>query len=210
MLYLILLLILIVFGRFAFPIFAFQLTEGYTHTKDLKKYFFRLLIFAIISQIPFTLFLLKFTDTFALNIFFQLLFGLLFMAIYDKVNKPLGIFSGIVFAVLAQLLHFDYGWYGIAIIMIFYLFKNHKALMVSFFIITSIIKYVVPLISFSLLNIINILFTMNMYSLLCVFTCLSIIFILFYNGKKGKDLKYFLYVFYPAHLLILYLLDLVI
>lgn len=38
-----------VLGRIAFPIFAFQLTEGYIHTKNLKKYFKRLIIFAIIS-----------------------------------------------------------------------------------------------------------------------------------------------------------------
>ena len=40
-------------GRLAFPIFAFQITEGYSHTKDLKKYFLRLGIFALISQIPY-------------------------------------------------------------------------------------------------------------------------------------------------------------
>ena len=40
-------------GRLAFPIFAFQLTEGYSYTKNLKKYFLRLFIFAIISQIPY-------------------------------------------------------------------------------------------------------------------------------------------------------------
>jgi len=43
-------------GRIAFPIFAFQISEGYSHTKDLKKYFLRLFIFAIISQVPFMLF----------------------------------------------------------------------------------------------------------------------------------------------------------
>ena len=43
-------------GRFAFPIFAFQLTIGYINTKDLKKYLIRLLSFAFISQIPVTLF----------------------------------------------------------------------------------------------------------------------------------------------------------
>ena len=44
-------------GRFAFPIFAYQITEGYIHTSNLKKYFLRLLVFALISQIPFMLFL---------------------------------------------------------------------------------------------------------------------------------------------------------
>ena len=40
-----------VIGRIAFPIFAFQISEGYIHTKNIKKYIARLLIFAIISQI---------------------------------------------------------------------------------------------------------------------------------------------------------------
>ena len=43
-------------GRIAFPIFAFQITEGYLHTKNLRKYFLRLFLFALISQIPFALF----------------------------------------------------------------------------------------------------------------------------------------------------------
>ena len=38
-------------GRLAFPIFAFLITEGYIHTSNIKKYFFRLLVFAIISQL---------------------------------------------------------------------------------------------------------------------------------------------------------------
>ena len=39
-------------GRLAFPIFAFQISEGYIHTKNLKRYFLRLFLFAIISQAP--------------------------------------------------------------------------------------------------------------------------------------------------------------
>lgn len=40
-------------GRMAFPIFAFQLSEGYIHTKNIKRYLLRIFVFAIISQIPF-------------------------------------------------------------------------------------------------------------------------------------------------------------
>ena len=60
-------------GRIAFPIFAFQITEGYTHTKNLKKYFLRLFIFALLSQIPFWLFESTFTSNFTLNIFFYII-----------------------------------------------------------------------------------------------------------------------------------------
>ena len=61
-----------VIGRIAFPIFAFLISEGYAHTKNLKKYFFRLFLFALISQIPFMLFFSTYKDGFAFNIFFTL------------------------------------------------------------------------------------------------------------------------------------------
>ena len=49
-------------GRIAFPIFAFQISEGFIHTKNVKKYMLRLLLFAFISQIPFQLFHFKFVN----------------------------------------------------------------------------------------------------------------------------------------------------
>lgn len=42
-------------GRISFPIFAFMIVEGYFHTKNLKRYVCRLLLFAVISEIPFNL-----------------------------------------------------------------------------------------------------------------------------------------------------------
>ena len=66
-----------VIGRLAFPIFAFCITEGYAHTSNLKKYFFRLLLFAIISQVPYMLFLSIFSDSLMnWNILFTLVLGL--------------------------------------------------------------------------------------------------------------------------------------
>ena len=106
-------------GRLAFPIFAFLITEGYIHTSNLKKYFLRLLIFAVISQIPF---MLLFPNSFTLNILFTLALGLLAITVYNKLNnKSLGFIFVILCAVLSHFLHFDYGWFGIAIIFIFYI-----------------------------------------------------------------------------------------
>lgn len=76
-------------GRIAFPIFAFQISEGFIHTKSIKKYFLRLGIFALISQIPFWLFAHKFlgTNDLSLNVFFTLFLGLLGIYLYDYIVK---------------------------------------------------------------------------------------------------------------------------
>ena len=74
-------------GRFAFPLFAFIITEGYVHTKDLRKYYKRLIIFAIISQIPFMLFRTLVGEYLMLNVIFTLLLGLISITVYDKIEK---------------------------------------------------------------------------------------------------------------------------
>lgn len=186
-----------VIGRLAFPIFAFQITEGYIHTKSLKKYFIRLIIFAIISQLPFMLFSNTFGASFSLNIFFTLSLGLLAIYLYNKIsNKFLGVFFGILISIIASLLHTDYGAFGVLIIMIFYIFKDKKVLMTTAYTFICILYFLDKLIltNFSIICI-----------LLLVATILSIIFILLYNGKQGKKFKYFFYIYYPLHLLLLYL-----
>lgn len=184
-------------GRLAFPIFAFQLTEGYLHTKNLKKYLLRLFLFALISQIPYMLFLSTFSDGFSLNIFFTLLLGILAITCYEKIkSKYLGILGVILCAVIAQISNCDYGWFGIAIIFIFYLLKNRKIAMNLAFIFLTAINYIYQYIITSYVS----------YLLIIPFFCLALIPINLYNGKKGKDMKYLLYIFYPLHLILLYLL----
>ena len=183
-------------GRIAFPIFAFQISEGYTHTKNLKKYFSRLFIFALISQIPFMLFSKLISEEFGLNIFFTLLLGLLAIYIYDKSkHKIIGFFSVILIALISRFTHCDYGAYGITIIFIFHIFKNNFPLATVSFIIATVIKYLIPIIKYG--------FHIE-YIYLLIGTIAPIFFIVLYNGKKGKDTKYFLYLFYPIHLLLLF------
>lgn len=184
-------------GRLAFPIFAFSITEGYIHTKNLKKYFIRLLIFALISQMPYMIFIKTFTNSFTLNILFTLVLGLFAITVYDKSkNKLLGILSITVCATLAHFLHFDYGWFGIAIIFIFYIFKKQKIYMNLLFFLATFINYFYSYITTF----------RKEYLFIILFCCLSLIPINLYNGEKGKNIKYFLYIFYPLHLILLYLL----
>lgn len=183
-------------GRLAFPIFAFQISEGYLHTKNLKKYFLRLFLFALISQIPFMLYEKIITDKFSLNVFFTLFLGLTSIFIYDKCKyKFLGILAGIAIGLIAQLLHCDYGFFGISIILIFYIFKNNFINASIFFTLATAIRYSIPIIKYGF-------YPVFIYLFLC--TCIPLIFIAGYNGKKGKDTKYLLYFFYPIHLLLIY------
>ena len=187
-------------GRFAFPIFAFQAAVGYSNTKDFKKYIFRLLIFAIISQAPFMLFTSTYDNNFSLNIFFTLLLGVCTLYIYDKCNKKiLGIIAVIIISVIAELIKVDYGAFGILTIFIFYLFKDKKLLMVFYFIPLCFFKYV-P-------DIAKAPFLYKTYLQLATATALPITFILLYNKKQGPKLKYFFYLFYPVHLLVLWLIN---
>lgn len=194
-------------GRLAFPIFAFQITEGYTHTKDLKKYFFRLIMFAFISQIPFMLFV-SFVENhsvfhnISLNIFFTLLLGLLAIFFYDKMKyKILGLVIAGSLAIIGEFLNVDYGYWGVLVVFFFYVFRNSKIMSTLSFLILILIKYI-PIFIKTSYN--------NTYILIALFTFLSIIPILLYNKKQGKKLKYFLYLFYPIHLLLFYCLTLII
>ena len=184
-------------GRISFPIFAFQISEGYIHTKSLKKYFLRLFLFALISQIPFMLFHSIISDTFCLNIFFTLLLGLLNIYIYDKCKyKIIGILSCILLALIAQFSNCDYGAYGVAIILIFYIFKNNVVNFTIFFMLATLIRYSVPCIKYGIFP--------KEYLYLFICTIIPSLFFAAYNGKKGKDTKYLLYLFYPIHLILLY------
>lgn len=202
------------FGRLAFPIFAFQISEGYKYTKSLNKYLSRLFIFALISQIPFMFFVFgvyyrlpidqfvpNLQNYFSLNIFFTLFLGLLSIIAYDKSkNKLIGFIAVALLCALGQLLKVDYGYWGVLLIFVFYFFKDNKILTAVVFFSMCILKYI-P-------NLIQNQFNINVL-IACLSTFSAIIPILLYNGKLGPKTKRLLYVFYPAHLILLYFATLI-
>lgn len=191
-------------GRLAFPIFAFQISEGYVHTRNVKKYLLRLLIFACISQIPFMLFHSIINSSFGLNVIFTLLFGLISIIIYDKYNKVLGIAVAIFLATIAQILNCDYGFYGVAITFLFYAFGKNKITLSVSFIISTILYYAYYILEYLDYGIAVLKIAFNFYLPYALCTIASIVFIILYNKKKGPNTRYLLYLFYPLHMLLVY------
>ncbi len=179
-------------GRLAFPIFCFLLVEGFLHTRDVRKYEIRLLLFGLISEVPFDLavFGTWFYPGYQ-NVFFTLFIGLWVLdwhrdAIGQPVKQSVVILAG---CGAAALLKCDYNVVGIIMILFFYVFHDNKKLQTIFGGILAAIE-----------------------SLACFGAgMLAFIPIRMYNGTRGeKNLKYFFYWFYPVHLFFLYFLRLMI
>ena len=179
--------ILNVAGRIAFPIFAFTLSEGYVHTRSLKKYLLRLFIFAVSIQMPSVLL----GYNYPMNIFFTLFLGLLSIYIFSlkKISIILKIILIGFILFFSQKFKLDYGMYGILLIMNFSIFRNDKFKI---------------LMNFLVLNIYNVIFP-KVFDLpdTQLFSLISLVFIFMYNGEKGRSMKYFFYLFYPIHFFIL-------
>lgn len=178
-------------GRIAFPIFCFLLIEGFEHTRDRKKYALRLLAFAAISEIPFDLaFNSKVLEFGYQNVFFTLFIGLVtIMALHEVEKKQdwhpaLRIALEVIIAGagmgLAWLMQTDYDALGVLCILALYLFRKVRG--------QQILVGCVAFGSFELPALV------------------AFIPIAFYNGKRGWKMKYFFYIFYPMHLLLLYVI----
>ena len=132
-------------GRIAFPIFAFQISEGFLHTKNLKKYFIRLMVFAFISQIPYILFLSLYSNDIRLNVFFTLTLGLIAIWLHSYILKDISskldvkiknsftklllkliveFVPIIAIGIIGEISKVDYGWWGILLVFMFYYFKR--------------------------------------------------------------------------------------
>jgi hypothetical protein len=183
-----------IIGRIAFPVYCFLLVEGYFHTGDMKRYGKRLLLFAIVSEIPFDLAFYGKIGFAHQNIFFTLFIGL--AAIYFIENKE-GKYSfnnSIVIAaagILAMVFSVDYNIMGVIYILSFYFTRNFPKK-----------RQIVYMASIML-------FTNFMSSPLQQFSLLALPLIYFYNGElglKNKFLQIMFYAAYPLHLLLFYFL----
>ncbi|MDL2310774.1 conjugal transfer protein TraX [Peptostreptococcaceae bacterium OttesenSCG-928-C18] len=184
-------------GRIAFPIFVFLLVESFFLTSNRMKMCIRFFVFAIITEVFFDLSfynsIFEFTHQ---NIYFTLLLGFIAMLICEKIGENTKItgYSKIVFKIIvfiafmfiADFMKTDYGYLGIFAIGAFYFLRDGKR-----------IKRVVATV---------VGFSFYLGSFMVIPAYLSSILMYFYNGKRGKQNKYFFYLFYPVHLIVIFLL----
>ena len=192
-------------GKLSFPIYAFLISKEYMEKKSFTKIFIRLIVLALIAQVPACFLIIgNFTLRF-FNIFFTFAVGLLCIRIYDKIsNKYISSFIIIILAITAEILGFDYGLIGILILVTFYIFDSNKTKMVLTECALFFILYLEKSFHFK-----ETYDNLKYILIQLIFSILSLIFITLYNGKKRKNTKLFkiiLYSIYPVQLVTLLLI----
>lgn len=201
-------------GRIAFPVFAFMTVEGYFHTHNLKKYMLRLLLFALISEIPFDL---MYGGTWFYpihqNVIWTLLMGLLGIHLMETVHKNqkrwvyvLTAFVTVVFGmILGTLCMVDYYGVGVLTVFVFYFFRGRRwwCLLGQFL--------ALYWLNVELLG--GLMYPVQLFGAefeVCQqgLALLALIPIWLYRGRQGyhsKPFQYICYAFYPVHMLVLVL-----
>ena len=191
-------------GRISFPIFAYLITEGWSYTSNKTKYMGRLFLFAIISQIPYVL-ALSGTEpaNFEWNVMLTLFLGSCSLALEDASldatgkKKWLLLLAALVPVAIGFFVPMDYGWAGVAAIYLMGLFRDNRYFRLA---VLTVAMALVYMLEFSVY-----------YSVAFLFTLPGIFLLYCYNGMRGRvKYKVLFYLFYPLHLMVLYLVEKVI
>lgn len=198
-------------GRIAFPLFAFMAVEGYFRTGNLRRYLLRLLVWALLSEIPFDL---MYGNSpfypYHQNVIWTLLLGLLLIALLEKARGLRPVWRAAVSAGVVLLGYFmgyaamtDYYGVGVLTVLTFYFFRKrtwksllgqclclyflHVELLGGYYTTVTLLGHEIEIVQQGL-------------------ALLALIPIWLYRGRQGFHRKWFqraCYAFYPLHMLIL-------
>lgn len=189
-------------GRPAFPLYCFLLTQGYMHTHDRRAYARRLVLLALLSEIPFDLLIFgRMSSGMEQNALFSLLLGFIALCIADRCEREttktaLGMMVVFVVSMLSRV---SYGWLGIALCLFFYKTQASRA------------GQALCVLSIEALYCLSLLLSGVERSWVLASLCamLAAIPIYFYNGRSGlryRPLTVLFYASYPLHLTALIIL----
>lgn len=178
-------------GRPAYPIFIYMLVEGFFRTHNRKKYLTKLLLFACLSEPACDLMdFMKPVNFNSQNVLFGLSLGIIAMMLLETNTLP-GILITCILPIIAQATHIEYGGFGIlTICTMYYVAKENKGYLQN-------AKAFQLLLGFTPLIIYSINYPTELYFLFVIPILLC------YNGEKGSGNRYFFYIYYPLHKLIL-------
>lgn len=185
-------LILRIIGRLALPIFAFMIAEGCKYTRNKKKYFGMVFGLGSVCQIVYYLFdgslYFSILITFSLSI-------LMIYALQDWKQKKTAL-SGLVFTasviavyLLNQWLTIDYGFWG-CMLPVFAALPHGTT------------RDSLPM-NITMLGVGLVFLGVSTDWIQCL-ALMALPLLYAYNGRRGqRNLKYFFYIFYPTHLVVL-------
>ncbi|MFI3254034.1 MAG: TraX family protein [Eubacteriales bacterium] len=197
-------MILRVSGRIVAPIMCYLIAEGFYTTSNINKYLLRLFVFALISHIPYNI-AFGFTFFQATSVMWGLFLGLFSLKIVKR--EQMSLVAKILIVGFCCILVRKANWNYISLLWIlgFGIFRGQRKYQLVSFTLISIFIHIIP-------TFMNFGFTHEGSPHWYQFgTFLAIPFLFSYRGERGKELikmgKYGFYIFYPAHLLFLFLLD---
>lgn len=211
-------------GRTAMPIFAFLIVEGYIHTRSRARYLLRLLVFAVLSAYPFKALFYPYDAAMHCDTLFTLALGLIAVWVTDTVLMryiglaserevppadenaedercraavdplPIRILQILIRLMIAaaattlccltaNYIGADYRYGGVLLVVILYLLRGIRIAGVA-------LGYA----------------WISWYNSNEIYAFLAMVLLQCYNGRRGQQLRYFYYLFYPGHLLLLLIL----
>lgn len=196
-------------GRLAAPIMCYMIAEGYHHTSNRKSYLLRLILFALISHVPFNLSMnFDLSPFVATSVMWSLAMGLLaLMIVKDEKIHPLLRMGGLL---LCCMLAYTANWNYIAVLWVVFFgwfHGNKKMQMISFALIGLTFhlgqQFWSLLVGFRTVENFKLWYQPGIF--------LAIPLLLSYDGthgKKSKFMKHLFYWYYPVHMVILHILKL--
>ena len=183
-------------GRITIPIMWFSIIEGYYHTKNIKKYIGRLFIFSIISHFAYAYAFKKpiipksiFFET---SVIWSLMCGLiaLWIAKNDKLKKWMKFI--LVVAIFILTYKSDWGLVSVLAIVGMGIYRENFTKQMLALCISVVL---VEMVKYGLTN--------SIWHIVQLSIFFAIPLLGKYNGEKGKGLKWFFYIYYPIHLILL-------
>lgn len=199
-------------GRLSMPLFAFAISEGCRYTKNKTRHFLLIFCLAVICQVVYYFFdngslYMCILVTFSVSILVIYAMQFFKKSLFENASIAKKLFAGGLFLgsivgafLLNRILTIDYGFWGCMTPVFASIFDFHRIPAPD-----KVKKLdILPLRALCLFLALALVAIDFLPSTLAFYALGALPLLLLYNGEKGKwSTKYFFYLFYPLHLVLL-------